>query len=257
LLAGLEDLTVVQRTLARALAAMPPEALFKEKATGDLPEAPETLPDIFNFLAARGRSRRKASGPLPRGSSRTMKGDRVPTDEFVSADAGQGPSYLATTTTTTGTGTGGAVAERQQVIPERVDRVMPGLPDEAATLELSVAEPDFVSTAVSGAGGGFAGSAGQAPALTGLISPDSTVPSYHGMMPLVSPAVSAVASRAMLSERREGGTRPGPAPSGTEDARGRESGRGQTIDMDALAMEMAERIIRRLKREKERRGLYG
>jgi hypothetical protein len=37
----------------------------------------------------------------------------------------------------------------------------------------------------------------------------------------------------------------------------RNSAAGASIDLDGLAAEMSERILRRFKRDKERRGFYG
>ncbi len=96
---------------------------------------------------------------------------------------------------------------------------------------------------------------GTTPLLGGLIRTGETPgPALRGL-PLVAPAVSVVASQAMMSRRGEG---PAARPARTQDAQAGAAGAqgvgSQPIDLDVLAMEMAERILRRMKREKERRG---
>ncbi|MBM4386097.1 MAG: hypothetical protein FJ088_00060 [Deltaproteobacteria bacterium] len=78
-----------------------------------------------------------------------------------------------------------------------------------------------------------------------------------GELPLVTPSIKAV-SQTALASRKEPGEQPG-GTARTEQAAspggGGKEGEVEKIDIKTLAMEMAERIMKRLKIEKERRGL--
>jgi len=134
----------------------------------------------------------------------------------------------------------------EAVRAERVEALPPGLPEEPVTLSLSA---EMAPGPVVGPGG--------APPLTGLIQSGASPvgPSFAGSWPLVAPALSAVAAQAMLSSRREAPARASQPAAGPAESSA-PSGGAQAIDLDALAMEMAERILRRMKREKERRGYH-
>ena len=114
-------------------------------------------------------------------------------------------------------------------------------------------EAGFVSV-----GGGPVGEVGAA---SGVVSPIVAAvvgkeegPAYRGALPLVGPRVVAeVGQRAMLSKREERLRSRQEAGPVLEEERPP----GVKVDLEALAMEMADRILRRIKREKERRGLYG
>jgi hypothetical protein len=69
----------------------------------------------------------------------------------------------------------------------------------------------------------------------------------------VAPALSAVAATAMMSRKAE--TRPAAAK--PETAQAQAGDKGPPVDLDALAAEMTDRIARRLRRDKERRGFHG
>ena len=138
---------------------------------------------------------------------------------------------------------------------ERVSAVPPGIPQGEETITISVDEAGFVSVGGgSGAiGGSGAGSGMVSPIVASVVGKDEG-PAYRGSLPLVGARVVAeVGQRAMLSRREERHQpRQEPSPAFEE-----ERPPGVKVDLEALAMEMADRILRRIKKEKERRGLYG
>lgn len=77
-------------------------------------------------------------------------------------------------------------------------------------------------------------------------------PAYRDGWPLVATSLAAVSMTARLATRESGP----PSPQ-VEQESSRETGdSGGGVDLDSLAEEMASRILRRLKREKERRGVH-
>jgi len=133
------------------------------------------------------------------------------------------------------------------VTPAPGTQRLPGVPTAPADLGFSLVAPSGPDR------GSLEASLAQALSRS---AGDATGPMYKAAMPLVAPAVSAVAASAMMARREE--ARPaaqatGPKPSETsQDAKA-----GDAVDLDALAVEMADRILRRMKRDKERRGFYG
>lgn len=78
-------------------------------------------------------------------------------------------------------------------------------------------------------------------------------PTYREAWPLISTSLAAVSTTARLAPRTPGPPQ-SPAP---ESRQGEANEGGEAVDLDGLAEEMATRILRRLKREKERRGAHG
>jgi hypothetical protein len=79
-----------------------------------------------------------------------------------------------------------------------------------------------------------------------------TGPTYREAWPLISTSLAAVSTVARLASRDSG-----PLPPAPESTRSEANDNGESVDLDGLAEEMATRILRRLKREKERRGDHG
>lgn len=86
----------------------------------------------------------------------------------------------------------------------------------------------------------------------GLAPPTLAGQTGREAWPLISTSLAAVSSVARLASR-ESGPLPTPAPESTRS----EANGGDAVDLDGLAEEMATRILRRIKREKERRGDHG
>lgn len=215
----------IQRTLGRALRALPPESFGEAGPQG---EATSGLipPDLVRLL-----------GVVPMGTRTPREGTAGSPWEGIGGvvrDLVVPPGPEAATS--------GKFA--RTVRPERLEARPPGLPEEPVTIELSLGD--------TGPAGPVVGP-GTVPSISGLIrAGEAPSPALRGL-PLVAPAVQAVASQAMLSRRTEG-ARPTQAPGGQAPATGAQAAGSQPIDLDVLAMEMAERILRRMKRDKERRG---
>lgn len=218
----------IQRTLGRALRALPPEAWGEAGPRGEAGSGlvPADLAGLLGIVPAvtRGARAETAEAGRPWERAGATAGDLV-APPGVSATAGE-PARI--------------------VRPERVEARTPGLPEESVILEMSLWD--------TGPAGPVVGP-GTAPSLGGLIRTGETPgPALRGL-PLVAPAVSAVATQAMMSRRSEGPTaRPTRTPDAQAPAAGSEAAGSQPIDLDVLAIEMAERILRRMKRDKERRG---
>lgn len=139
--------------------------------------------------------------------------------------------------------------ELPKVIPEKPSSAegrLPGIPQSQDKIEWSIADRGFVRLGEMGV------PHGAPPVAT---KPQNiSEPTYKGFLPLVRPAIQAVASTALAKSRAEpvGSQKPSTKDS-TSGMKQKEKG----IDLDSLAVEMAERIMRRLKKEKERRGFHG
>jgi hypothetical protein len=142
---------------------------------------------------------------------------------------------------------------REAVKPSPVEAIPPGIPVAEDRMEWSIADRKLVS--VGGMGTAAAGTAIAIPPATSGGGAAASEPSYKGAMPLVRPAIQAVAATAMLKERGGASSGQGSGAAGKSGPQDQQDERG--IDLDSLAVEMAERIMRRLKREKERRGFHG
>jgi hypothetical protein len=219
------DLVLVQRTLARALSALAP-----------LPGVTEG--DVLSFLAGTGRPRRAAgASPAAAGPRRGPgeDGDRILVDAGLPA---------------------GAAESRSAVRPTAGRPELPGLPGrEHGTDRAPEADFDLVSPAAA-TGSPASSRPMPSPAIPATAfpgSPAGTGPAYRGSLPLVAPALSAVAATAMMSRKAE--TRPAAAKPETVQAQAGD--KGPPVDLDALAAEMTDRIARRLRRDKERRGFHG
>lgn len=216
----------IQRTLGRALRGLPPEAWGEPGAQGG---ASGLVPaDLAGLLGIVPVSSRVAQAEATEAGRRPGRTDGAAGDLLFSP------------------GTGATTAESRTIRPERVEVRAPGLPEEPVTLELSLGD--------AGPAGPVVGP-GMAPSLGGLVRTGETPgPALRGL-PLVAPLVSVVASQAMMSRRSEGpAARPARTPDAQASAGGGQGEGSQPIDLDVLAMEMAERILRRMKRDKERRG---
>ena len=244
--ADLENLSIVRRTLARAMGALP--AGFLEPGGESGPQAAIPEQEVLTFLQAAGRSR---VGPViqgtPKGTALSEQGRTGPAgaEQRTRARDIPGAEWQV-----------GAPGKdgHEPVRPTRSESVPPGIPEGATVVEFSLPR----TGASSRAGGAHSPAVGGGgPVLSGLVVPGVPVPAYGGLLPLVSPALSAVRGQAMMSRREEGGQpRPPTGPEAARESPAAGSG-GKRIDMDALAMEMAERIMKRMRRDKERRGLYG
>jgi hypothetical protein len=126
---------------------------------------------------------------------------------------------------------------------------LPSIPAHAPRFDVSRSDRSLVSP------GGAGGSPGPSFAsLLGSGSPSLSGPTYHGTHPLVSTALASVAATARLAPAID--TPAAAQAPGTAAAEPGAPG-AQAVDLDGLAAEMSERILRRLKRDKERRGFYG
>lgn len=231
-----EALASLSRTLVRSLGALAPSRPGSEGLSASAPPSLGTAPtsgtgELVEWIRLLGGGRASpAPGDAPgaeHGALPSMSRDR--SEDFAFVDVGPGRP------------TG-------PVRPETLRGSLPGLPEEAPSkpvlYDVSMTDRGFVSpgafsSAFSALGGGAA------PAVAG--------PSYHGSFPLVSTALSSVAATALTAAKADESTTPAKAPDSSDaDPQG-----GQAVDLDGLAAEMSERILRRLKRDKERRGFYG
>ncbi len=109
-----------------------------------------------------------------------------------------------------------------------------------------IPQPSSVTWTFPATGGSTAGA--------GLSPQAAAGPVYRDSWPLVSTSLAAVSMTAQLAAK-ETGEPETPKAQGSD---ANESGEtGGTVDLDSLAEEMATRILRRLKRDKERRGAHG
>ncbi|NOZ02042.1 MAG: hypothetical protein GXP54_09165 [Deltaproteobacteria bacterium] len=251
ILEALESLSMVKGTLARSLGALPQGPGREEPPAMDR----DFEQDIMTFLIEAGRRGRigaaqghirAADHPADNGSVGGAWTDAVSGERVVAAPWGIAQGEM---------GHLGMPYDRNvdTVKPSRIEAVLPGIQEGGESIEFSLPDIRSGRSAVPAIP-----SASGAPTLSGVIEPGTQSPAYRGVMPLVSPALSAVADQAMLS-RREPGVTTGLETSRKQDvdSASRAEGSGKGIDMDALAMEMAQRIMRRIKRDKERRGLNG
>lgn len=119
--------------------------------------------------------------------------------------------------------------------------VTPGLPSGEAVSDIEFVKPFTPSKSVV------------SPFTENVFSQATRLaPVQRGSLPLVTPHV-VVTPTPMMSRREE--QRPAPAKSASQQQQKVET--GPVLDLEALAAEMADRIARRLKRDKERRGFYG
>jgi hypothetical protein len=225
------DLILVQRTLARALSALAPEA-------GGAGEAGRAGGEVIDFLSA-GRAATVLHGaarPAERAGA-----DTVPeADERAMVDTALGSATAVA-------GKGSAVR------PSRGRSVPPGLP-QADTTTAAAADFDLVAPPPVTTGPGATASIPSFPMQpTAFPGSPARGPALRGGLPLVAPALSAVSATSFMSRKEE--TRP--AASRREAARETADHKGPAIDLDTLAAEMTDRIARRLKRDKERRGFHG
>lgn len=217
----------IQRTLGRALRALPPEAWGEAGPRAvESGLVPADLAGLLGIVPAKTLEARAETAEAGRRSERAggAVGDLV-SPPGTDATAGE---------------------PARTVRPERIEARTPGLPEEPVILEMSLGD--------TGPAGPVVGP-GTVPSLSGLIRAGETPgPALRGL-PLVAPAMSAVASQARMSRRSEGpAARPTRTPDAQAPAAGSQAAGSQPIDLDVLAIEMAERILRRMKRDKERRG---
>lgn len=249
-----EALAPLVRTLFRSLGAMPPvprsAAMTDREGT-----SPGDLVAWIATVAAASRSAgpERTSGPwtLDRslrgpGSPAPQEGRRSPAGAPFSEEV---PALVA--------GSLGDQGEaRVQAEPGRSR--LPGLPEGPAETDspplvevsLGTTAPHFPA-GIPGPGIGAlpSGPAGGASDLPG--------PKYHGTLPLISTGVSAVSAAALASRDRPGERRPAESQDPASQQAREETARGQaSLDLEGLAAEMTQRILRRLKREKERRGFH-
>jgi hypothetical protein len=159
----------------------------------------------------------------------------------------------ASTTAARGGGEGPTRTDRASMRPGRGTRQapLPGIPEAPSTVSLSLPVPGSRSPESLWGTTPMASVHG-APA----IASTPTFQQPGGGFPLVAPALAAVSATASLSRTQDGP--PASARQRPEDvSRSGHSAGGPTVDMDALAEEMASRILRRIKRDKERRGING
>ncbi len=243
--ASAESMAALQRTLVRALGSLPP-AVPGSPGAG----APATpgggatgVADLVEWIRTRTPGRAPAAGAPTASASRGPSSPGQPP----SRDAVETSPELDLVELGTDRVSG-------PVRPEAVRGTLPGLPDlpGAPGPQIDVSLPDR----------GLVRPGGISSMLSSLGVPVPSVPAgptYHGSYPLVSTALSSVAATALASGT---GEQPrGQAQSASQGQAGTgdksEAAAGQSVDLEGLAAEMTERILRRLKRDKERRGFYG
>ena len=137
--------------------------------------------------------------------------------------------------------------------PQPVEGKLPGIPEESEVFEWSMENVSF------GGGGSPVNVASGSPGLFGqmagsqvkILGTKGFEPALGGSMPLISQGGGSQASVALAS-RTQG------APKGGSPSEEKKPSEATTpVDLDVLAIEMAERIMDRIRREKERRGHYG
>jgi hypothetical protein len=232
---GTDTLSFLQRTLVRSLRGLPPEAAAK--TAGSSSSAAEATRDLVEGILLQGRSQSLSfTGPVE--DRFVTSGDRtsrvLSTSTSLHRDAETSPERTLLDTS--------HEQKREPVWPTSLPWVQPGAPTERSA--------SLVNVSTSGRLAAHAGSL--ASPLGSLAGIPQTGQALHGGFPLVSTALSTVAATAMTASRDdEPATRP--AAAGPD----RNSAAGASIDLDGLAAEMSERILRRFKRDKERRGFYG
>lgn len=244
-----ENLSLVEGTLARTLGALSEQG-FRTRSDGHDPVLDSGILTYLAAIVRPDRHPRSRWTPGTGSPSRRHRGATRPQDgapDTVYFEPGAVPSRYM------GSGTDQQPRD-ESVRPARIETKPPGVPQGGTALEFSTGDMGVVSVA---SGGDWVSSGDRAPALSGLVEPGAAVPGYKGMMPLVSPALSAVAGQALLSPRADESGPGGPTGSREPEETAPGDSSSKRIDMDALAMEMAERILRRIKRDRERRGLHG
>jgi len=246
-----EALAPLVRTLFRSLRAMP-----QVTATAGSPTESGAPRDLVAWIASAA-----AASRAPEETPRLPEAIRAPWNEgpraaaeFVHASGGQ-PDLREPPTLP-----GGTLRDRgEPSIPVRAEpgrSRLPGLPegptetDSAPLVEVSFgASLDLGSPRASGP-------LGLPSALSGETS-GLPAPTYHGTLPLISAGVSAVSAAALASRHRPGEGRSSETQEPASRKAQEETAKGQaSLDLEGLAAEMTQRILRRLKREKERRGFH-
>ncbi|MBP7126121.1 hypothetical protein KBD49_07130 [Myxococcota bacterium] len=248
-----EALAPLARTLFRSLRAMPPAP----RSVAMPEEGGDPAGDLVAWIAAGGASQSDGSGrtPVLPGRDPASRAGRQPAGTGTARSAakspffGELPALIANTS-------GDRDGMPDPVRPEPGRVRLPGLPGEPEeTISTPLVEVSL-GTASPHSGIGGPGSPGLSPGIPGQ-PPDLPGPKYHGALPLISAGISTVSAAALASRDRPGeGRSAGSRDPAAQKAR-EETARGQaSLDLEGLAAEMTQRILRRLKREKERRGFH-
>jgi hypothetical protein len=142
---------------------------------------------------------------------------------------------------------------RVVIKPQPVEGKLPGIPEESEVFEWHMENLSFGGGGSSphlssGSFGFFGQTAGSEIKILGA---KGFEPALGGSMPLISQGGGSQASVALASKTQG-------APKGGSPSEEKKPSEATTpVDLDVLAIEMAERIMDRIRREKERRGYYG
>jgi len=227
-----ESFDPVRRTLVRSLGVLPPpEAGIQGRlpsvaaSAGASHGATAGASDLVEWIRLQGGGR-PVAGP-----------DRRPGSTADGGVRGEGARVEA-----------GSRRTSEPVRPVGIQGTLPGLPDlPAAATRFNVSLP----------GRGLASPGGASTSFANLMAPGAAGPAgpmYHGTHALVSTALSSVAATARLATTIDEPAAQVPAQGAASEAA---AAGAPAVDLDGLAAEMSERILRRLKRDKERRGFYG
>jgi hypothetical protein len=142
---------------------------------------------------------------------------------------------------------------RVVIKPQPVEGKLPGIPEESEVFEWHMENLSFggggSSPHVSSGSFGFFGQT--AGSEIKILGAKGFEPALGGSMPLISQGGGSQASVALASKTQG-------APKGGSPSEEKKPSEATTpVDLDVLAIEMAERIMDRIRREKERRGYYG
>ncbi len=224
---SLERLMIVQRTLGRALGGIPSD--------GEISRLLDAGSDAVSYLRAAAR-RDTAFAEFD-----TTDWD-VADREWITPNGGEKAAVEHTATAPAST-------PRTTVRPRSIPTSTPGTTESSSSLS-PYGTRDLV---MPGTGRSPTNTAKRAAAsLFSLSSPRASAPSSGSAVPrpLVVPALSAVASSAMQKSADQPVKK-----ERKDDSMSSESHSGDAaIDIDSLAMELADRIMARMKRERERRG---
>jgi hypothetical protein len=244
-----EALAPLRGTLVRSLAALPPPGpgIEGRAPSADAPRlaAAAGTSDLVEWIRLLGGGHPAATSQDAPVTARAAEG--IEAGALVAPGAGpSGDSSF-------GLRLPGAGPAIDRVRPEGIRGApLPGLPSTPAPaprFDVSRSDRSLVSP---GGAGGFPGTSFAS--LLGSAPPSLSGPTYHGTHPLVSTAIGSVAATARLAATID--TPAAAPPPGTAAAEPGAPG-ARAVDLDGLAAEMSERILRRLKRDKERRGFYG
>ena len=144
-------------------------------------------------------------------------------------------------------------SSRVVVKPQAVEGKLPGIPEKAEVFEWEMEKVSFGGgrTPLNVSSDSFGLFRDMVGTEVRVVRAEGIEPALGGSLPLISQGGGLQASVALASKAQG-------APKGGSPAEEKKSSQATSpVDLEVLAIEMAERIMERIRREKERRGNYG